>query len=166
MPFRLSKILLIAAIAFYYTLVVFNNVTDYASNYQFVEHVLRMDSTFPGNRAMWRAIRAPWVHVAFYDSIIFWEFATALVTWAGAVRLLRAAPQPAKMFDRAKGLAAAGLTAGLLMWLVAFLSVGGEWFLMWQSRTWNGQETAFHISAALGIVLTIVLLPDAELDAV
>jgi predicted small integral membrane protein DUF2165 len=57
---RLSKTLLVAASAFYYTLVVFNNLTDYNSNYQFVHHVLLMDSTFPGNRGMWRAIQPPW----------------------------------------------------------------------------------------------------------
>jgi predicted small integral membrane protein len=32
------------------------------------------------------------------------------------------------------------LTTGLLMWLVAFLDVGGEWFLMWQSKIWNGRK--------------------------
>jgi predicted small integral membrane protein len=34
------------------------------------------------------------------------------------------------------------LTLSLLMWLMAFLSVGAEWFLMWQSKDWNGQEAA------------------------
>ena len=62
---RWVKILLLAATAFYFTLVVFNNTTDFDSNYQFVRHVLMMDTTFPGNHGMWRAVRAPWVHLAF-----------------------------------------------------------------------------------------------------
>jgi predicted small integral membrane protein len=41
--------------------------------------------------------------------------------------------------------AIAGLTLGLLLWLVAFIAVGGEWFLMWQSAEWNGEEAAFRI---------------------
>jgi predicted small integral membrane protein len=48
------------------------------------------------------------------------------------------------------------------MWLVAFLSVGGEWFLMWQSQTWNGQEPAFRMFAVVGLVLLIVMQPEAE----
>ena len=48
------------------------------------------------------------------------------------------------------------LTLSMLMWLVAFLSVGGEWFLMWQSHTWNGQEAAFRMFAVVGLVLLIL----------
>jgi predicted small integral membrane protein len=48
----------------------------------------------------------------------------------------------------------------MLMWLVGFLSVGGEWFLMWQSRTWNGQDTAFRMFAVEGLVLLILMQPE------
>jgi len=40
------------AVALYYLVVAFNNLTDYNSNYQFVHHVLLMDSTFPGNHGL------------------------------------------------------------------------------------------------------------------
>jgi len=43
MTVRWTKLLLLAAIALYYTLVVFDNLTDFDSNYQFVRHVLSMD---------------------------------------------------------------------------------------------------------------------------
>ena len=82
MVIRASKCALLFAIGLFYLLVVFNNTTDYDSNYQFVHHVLMMDSTFPGNSGMWRAINPSWVHHAFYDSIIAWEAVTmALATW-------------------------------------------------------------------------------------
>ena len=58
--------------------------------------------------------------------------------------------------------AIAGLTVSLLQWLVAFLSVGAEWFLMWQSKTWNGQEAAFRNFAVIGIVLLLVAQPDGD----
>jgi predicted small integral membrane protein len=48
------------------------------------------------------------------------------------------------------------------MWLVAFLSVGAEWFLMWQSHTWNGQEAAFRNFVIVGMVLLVILQPDRE----
>jgi predicted small integral membrane protein len=65
-------------------------------------------------------------------------------------------------FNAATRAAIMALTLSLLMWLVAFLSVGGEWFLMWQSHTWNGQEEAFRMFAVVGLVLLIVLQPDTE----
>lgn len=55
-----------------------------------------------------------------------------------------------------------GLTLSLLMWLIAFLAVGGEWFLMWQSKNWNGQDAAFRMFAVIGIVLVILMQADTE----
>jgi len=161
MILRIAKILLVFAVAIYYSLVVFNNTTDYSSNYQFVSHVLMMDSTFPGNQGMWRALNSPAWHTAFYVSIIAWEMVTALLCWWGGLRLAGAARGTAPAFNRAKGVAIAALTLALLMWLVAFLSVGGEWFLMWQSKIWNGQE-APRMFAVIGIVLLFVAQPDTD----
>jgi predicted small integral membrane protein len=156
------KVLLLAGIALYCSLVVFNNLTDFDSNYQFVRHVLSMDSTFAGNRGMGRALLSPGVHLAFYLGIIAWEMVSAILLWWGVARLLRAMRLAADAFNSAKRLAVMGLALSMLMWLVAFLSVGGEWFLMWQSHTWNGQEAAFRMFAVAGIVLLILLQPDAE----
>jgi len=160
MAVRVCKVLLLAAMGFFFTLVVFNNTTDFDSNYQFVRHVLMMDSTFPGNRGMWRAIGAPWVHVVFYLGIIGWEIVNAVLCWWGAVRLLRALRGPAAAFSAAKTVGVVALTSGMLQWFVAFLCVGAEWFLMWQSKTWNGQEAAFRMFAVEGIVLVVLLLPE------
>ena len=159
MTLRVAKMLLVLAVAVYYTLVIFNNVTDYGSNYQYVRHVLEMDSTFPGNRGMWRAMRSPRVQTAFYLTIIAWEILTMILCWWGGVRL-GLAVRGGAAFVRAKRVAIAGLVAALLMWMVAFLSVGGEWFLMWQSKTWNGEETAFRMFAVIGIVLVFLSLPE------
>jgi predicted small integral membrane protein len=162
MMLRAAKTLLVFAVAIYYSFVVFNNVTDYDSNYQFVRHVLMMDSTFPGNHGMWRAINSSAVHTAFYVSIIAWEFATMALCWWGAARMLRAFNAHAAEFNRAKGVAVAALTLSALMWLLAFLGVGGEWFLMWQSKSWNGQDAAFRMFTVVGIVLLVVAQPEAE----
>jgi predicted small integral membrane protein len=160
MTLRAAKVLLVLGVAIFYTFVVFNNITDYDSNYQFVRHVLMMDSTFPGNHGMWRAINSPAMHTAFYVAIIAWEFVTMALCWWGGVRVARMFNAGAEDFQRAKGVAIAGLTLSLLMWLVAFLSVGGEWFLMWQSKNWNGQEAAFRMFTVVGIVLLVVALPE------
>ena len=159
---RAAKILLLAGVALFYTLVVFNNITDFDSNYQLVRHVLMMDTTFPGNNGMGRALPAPAFHFAFYLSIIAWEFITCILLWWGVVKLGHALRQPAAAFNAAKRIPILALTVSLLMWLVAFLAVGGEWFLMWQSHMWNGQEAAFRMFAVVGIVMLILLQPETE----
>lgn len=162
MTLRTIKTLLVFGVALFYTFVVFNNITDYDSNYQFVRHVLMMDSTFPGNRGMWRALNSPALHTAFYVSIISWETLTMLLSWWGGVRLARALRGSAPVFHRAKRVAIAALTLSLLMWLIAFLAVGGEWFLMWQSKNWNGQDAAFRMFTVIGIVLVLLIQPESE----
>jgi predicted small integral membrane protein len=159
---RTAKTLLVAGIALFYTLVVFNNLTDFDSNYQFVHHVLSMDSTFPGNHGMWRALPSPAMQLAFYVSIIAWEIVTMILLWWGVANLLRVLRRNVAAFQSAKRIPVMALTLSMLMWLVAFLSVGAEWFLMWQSHTWNGQEPAFRMFAVVGLVLLILLQPETD----
>lgn len=159
---RAAKLLLLAGIALFYTLVVFNNITDFDTNYQFVRHVLLMDTTFPGNHGMWRSLTAPWLHLTFYISIVAWEMVSTLLLWWGAVRLLCRLKSPAAAFNQAKRIPLIALTVSMLIWLVAFLTVGAEWFLMWQSPMWNGQEAAFRAFAVTGLVFLILLQPEVE----
>lgn len=165
MTIRLTKILLLAGLAFDYSLIVFNNLFDFDSNYQLVRHVLLMDTTFPGSRGMGRALHSPAVHLAFYLGIIAWEGCIALLSWWGAARMLRARSATIAQFNTARRIAIIALTASLLLWMVAFLAVGGEWFLMWQSATWNGQEAAFRNFAIAGIVLLFVAQPETEIQS-
>ncbi|HEX4005922.1 MAG TPA: DUF2165 domain-containing protein [Acidobacteriaceae bacterium] len=158
MTVRLAKTLLVAAVAFYMTLVVINNLVDYGSNYLFVHHVLEMDTTFPGNHGMGRALHVHWEELLFYDGIIMWETVTLVLCWAGAWRMARALRRSPEEFNEAKNTAVVGLALNLLLWLVAFLSVGGEWFLMWQSKTWDGREAAGRMFAVVGVVFLAVLL--------
>ena len=49
---RLAKIAMTAALAAFAFIVTYDNLIDYGSNYEFVKHVLSMDTTFPGNKLM------------------------------------------------------------------------------------------------------------------
>lgn len=160
MTTRIAKLLLIAAIAFFYTLVVFNNLTDFDSNYQFVRHVLIMDTTFPHNHGLWRAIQNPYVHRTFYIAIIVWEILTMLVLWVGSYLLARRVRGTSEEYELAKKIPLIGLISSMMMWLVAFLIVGAEWFLMWQSHEWNGQEAAFRMFTLTGICLLFLMQPE------
>ncbi len=55
------------------------------------------------------------------------------------------------------------LTLSLVMWLSAFLSVGNEWFLMWQSKEWSGSvPPCCMLPAIVGILLLYLVMPDVE----
>jgi predicted small integral membrane protein len=162
MTLRIAKLALVFSVAIFYSLVVLNNIMDYDSNYQFVRHVLMMDSTFPGNRGMWRALNSPVWHTVFYLLIIAWEAVTMILCWLGGFLMVGALRKPAAVFHQSKRVAISALTIGLLMWLVVFLSVGGEWFLMWQSKMWNGQDAAFRMFTVIGIILLLVVHPETE----
>jgi predicted small integral membrane protein len=79
-----------------------------------------------------------------------------LCWWAG-VRLLKSYRADREQFVAAQNITIIALTTSLLMWLVAFLDVGGEWFLMWQSQIWNGQEAAFRMFTIVGVVFLVVV---------
>ena len=162
MTTRVSKALLVIALGFYYTLVVLNNTDDYNTNLTFVRHVLAMDTTFPGNHGMWRAIHSPAGPWVFFVSVVCWETVTGLLLYAGGVVMLRNLRSTAVTFNAAKKVAIGALTLSMLMWLVAFVSVGSEYFLMWQSKEWNGQVAAQHMFAIAGILLLYVAMPDTE----
>src|SRR3979411_1427608 len=105
MALRVSKAVLVFAIALFYTILVLNNITDYGSNYQFVRHVLMMDSTFPGNHGMWRAVNSPVWHTGFYLSIITWETVTMILCWLGGFMMARALRKTPAAFHQAKRMA-------------------------------------------------------------
>jgi predicted small integral membrane protein len=160
MNLRHSQFSLVAACALYMALVVFNNLTDYDSNFQLVQHVLGMDTTFPGNSGLWRAINVPFVHHAFYASIILGEAIIAILLVQGSWRLWAARNSPLALWRSAKSRATAGLTLGMLLWFLAFITVGGEWFLMWQSSKWNGLGPALRMFTVMGLVLIYLSLPE------
>ncbi|MEM7369845.1 MAG: DUF2165 domain-containing protein [Bacteroidota bacterium] len=144
MSIRYSVMSLAAAIGLYMTLVVVNNLTDYGSNFAFVSHVLSMDDTFSANKGMWRAISQPLVHHIAYVLIILTESIIAILCLLGSWNLWKNRFASPKEFRRARKLAVYGLLLGFLLWFTGFVSIGGEWFLMWQSSHWNGTEVAMR----------------------
>ena len=162
MLIRLSKSVMVLALAFFATLVAFGNITDYATNFAFVHHVFLMDTTFPGNGIMYRAIEQEWVHHVGYIGIIALETLTAVLCWVGGFKLLQARSAAPKVFRAAKSWAIAGLTLGFLTWQVAFMSIGGEWFGMWMSKQWNGVPSAFRFFITfLAVLIYLTMDNDA-----
>ncbi|UXN04974.1 MULTISPECIES: DUF2165 family protein [unclassified Bartonella] len=164
MILRLSKALMVCAIAFFTSLVVFGNVTDYNTNFQFVHHVFMMDTIPPEASIHYRAINSNLIHNLGYIGIMSLEFLTALLCWIGGIKMLLSVKASAKAFKSSKTVAIAGLTIGFLVWQVAFMSVGGEWFGMWMSKQWNGVPDAFRFFITIIMVLLYIIQPDGELE--
>ena len=160
---RLAKVAVIAALPAFALIVAYNNIFDYNSNYQFVRHVLSMDTTFPDNALRPRAIDSETLWPAAHAVIIAAEASTGLLLPLGAVVLLGRLRASVKIFNHAKLWAVAGLTLGFCLWFFDFIVIGGEYFAMWQSKIWNGQGGAFRIATTMLAALIFVGLPDGEL---
>ena len=160
--FREIKALMAVGLASYPLLVAFGNITDYQSNFVFLQHVMSMDTTFPGNKLMYRAVTTPALQHLAYALIIAFQAATGLALAWGAIALWRARRGSAAEFAAAKLWTAIGGFLGFLVWFVGFLVIAGEWFAMWQSGQWNGQEPAFRFVASILLVMLFVLQPEEK----
>lgn len=158
---RFSKITLVAAAAFFATLVVINNITDYGSNFNYVHHVLSMDTTFPHNAGMWRSVASVVATHLAYCLIIVVETVIAALGWFATAKLI-GARRDAAAFSRAKGPAVTALTLGIVLWFAGFIVVGGEWFLSWQSPTWNGLNESARFSMIYLLILLYLVQPEGS----
>jgi predicted small integral membrane protein len=127
MSARLAKIAVAAAAGALLALVALDNLLDYGTNFEVVQHILSMDM-FPESPLKWRAVTSPALHQLCYAFIIAVECLSAAATLFGALALWRARAAAPAEFERRKAFAIAGLCAGLLLYLFGFMAVGGEWF--------------------------------------
>jgi predicted small integral membrane protein len=159
---RIAKALMVASLAAFAGIVTFDNIVDYDSNFEFVRHVLSMDTTFPDNALRGRALTAPPLWHLAYALIIAVEGLTALAFAAGAAALLGGLSGGAAALARGRRFVAIGATLAFLLWFTGFMLIGGEWFAMWQSRDWNGQQAAFRFYITVLLVLLFVNQPESE----
>jgi predicted small integral membrane protein len=160
---RIAKVVMVGSLATFAFIVAFDNLTDYVTNFAFVRHVLSMDTTFPENALLYRRITSPVLWNLAYWLIILGEGLTSLSLALAAIGLLRRLRSDGAEFDRAKRLVFTGSAIGFLVWFFGFMVVAGEWFAMWESRSWNGQEAAFRFYMTILAVLVFVNQSDGDL---
>lgn len=158
---RYAKTVTVASFALWASLVALGNLLDYPTNFEFVRHVLSMDTTFAQNRLMGRALLHPALHHVAYGIIIATELTVAILCWWGAIRMFRAR-RDSKAFPKATEIAAAGYLLAIILWFVGFMTIGGEWFAMWQSPTWNGLDPAFRTVTIATLFLLLLYVREAE----
>jgi predicted small integral membrane protein len=160
---RIAKVVMVGSLAIFAFVVTFDNITDYVTNFEFVRHVLSMDTTFPENSLLYRRITSPTLWNLAYWLIILGEGLTSLTLALAAFALMRRLRSNGAEFDRGKRFIFIGSTVGFLVWFFGFMVVAGEWFAMWESRSWNGQEAAFRFYMTILAVLIFVSQSDGDL---
>jgi predicted small integral membrane protein len=161
---RLVKTAMVASIALLALLVAIDNVIDYPANYEFVRHTLSMDTIFLDSVLRSRAITSPALWAAAYWLIIAVEALTGCVLAFATIRLLAALGASDALFNAAKRYVTIGVGLGFLLYFTGFMVVGGEWFSMWQSKAWNGQQSAFWFYATMLLVALFVNQPDGDVE--
>ena len=160
--FRWVKIITVGSLALMSFLIFIGNTTNYYANYYFVEHVMKMDTIFPNNELQYRSIHQPWIYHAGYVVIILLELVMAWFCILGSREMFVKRRESAAVFYEAKRRAVIGLGIGILIWFTGFEVVGGEWFAMWQSSTWNGLESANRIILFEMLVLILLFMREPE----
>lgn len=158
---RFSKIIMALSFGGFAAVVVFGNVTDYNSNFNFVTHVLSMDTTYPGNTIMYRAITTPWMHHAAYWGIIATELVIMALCLKGGYDMLKCINADAVAFHASKKIAIAGLLLGIVLWFFSFQTIAGEWFGMWMSQ-WNGLPDATRLCITLFAMLIFIAMKNDD----
>jgi predicted small integral membrane protein len=157
---RLAKTISVVAIGALALLIVIGNTTDYYSNYFFVEHVLKMDTTFPSSRLHYRSINNPFLFHAGYIFIILLQALMVFCCVKGSWQMFRNLKKDGAAFHASKNWAIAGIILGIIIWFIGFEVIGGEWFAMWQSATWNGLGAAERVLSFLVLVLILLHFKD------
>jgi predicted small integral membrane protein len=105
-----------------------------------------MGDVFSKEKTGWRSMNSEGMHHIMYLFIITWELTITILTIAGIFKMIQKLKSDAAKFNQSKKLLITGISLGVILWFGMFITVGGEWFLMWQSKNWNGQNTAFLLS--------------------
>ena len=164
-----AAMVLVGLNGLYLLIVAFGNVTDFGTNQAFVQHVLSMDTTNFGKPqgtdldpdVMWRAITSPRIQIVAYVALIAWEILAALVLLTAVVFWIR---ERGRGYRIARRLSSIGLLMLLLLFFGGFIVVGGEWFQMWTSTAWNGEDPAFRNSVLALLTLVVIHLPSRAWD--
>ncbi|WP_244232609.1 DUF2165 family protein [Methylacidiphilum caldifontis] len=159
---RLSKMIILLFFSFYFLLIALNNILDYQANFQFVQHILLMDSIDKVSPLHSRAWKSPNFHGFVYTLLIGWEAICGLVLFLGTAALFKNLFRSKEEFQQAKRWGSIGLFLGLCGWLFFFILGGGEWFQMWRSTSFNALPQAFRMAILILLFLSFFIQTEPE----
>ena len=164
----MAAAVVVAINGLYMLLVSIGNIFDYQTNFDFVNHVLRMDTTNFGQGegvgldpdVMGRAITNETLITIAYVGVIIWESIAALVLMYATFLWIKSSKS--KLYFAARKVSTIGLLMIVILFMGCFITIGGEWFQMWRSVEWNGLEPAFRNSVLAIFGLVLVHLPSPQ----
>lgn len=160
MVIRKAKIMMLFSISIFFFLVVLNNILDYENDFAYVQHVLSMDTTLKSPTLMHRSVHNTLIHHFIYWCIITWQAMAGILCFICTLKLAKYRSSSSIMFNNAKGIGIIGLICGFLLYSFAFITIGGELFVMWQSEIWNVLRSSHMFMSMLGIVLIFLVNKD------
>ncbi len=147
-----NKILLTMMIGLYFLIVGIDNILDYQTNFNFVVHVMKMDTINTGNVFKWRAVNSNILHHLSYWSIIATEILISVLSIFSVFIMIRQLIQKKQELNLAFSKIAVMLSIALFFF--GFITIGGEWWYMWQSPIWNGIGPASkYIPFFIGVLI-------------
>lgn len=150
---RLIKSLLAIGCALFMSIAAVDNIWIYEVNFEYVQHIMLMDTTFQNPQHMQRAIQNPQLHHLAYITMITCEGLAALMLWVGAWQMFRNLKADTHLFNQAKLWAVNGLSFAVFIYVFFFYAIGNEWFASWQSKVWNAKKAALPVITMLGCCL-------------
>jgi predicted small integral membrane protein len=114
--------------------------------------VSNMEDTFSKMKG-WRSVNNEVAQHVLYILIVAWELSIAVLLLLGSFKMINKFKATAPEFINAKKYTSFGLSLGVLLWFTVFIAIGGEWFLMWQSKSWNAQYTGFFLTCCFLLFL-------------
>ena len=162
MIIRLIKIALVLAIGLFGTIAAFTNITISEVTSGAVAAAVSMQDTFQHPNTMWRAIENPTIVGILFGLIVLGEAVGGVLCLWGGYRLWNVRSAPATVFNGAKTMALAGCAVVALLYLLGFLAILGEWFLMWQAQKLNVLPDALRAFVPAMLVLMYLSTPDSD----
>ncbi|WP_392567038.1 DUF2165 family protein [Utexia brackfieldae] len=150
------------AMAFFMSLVIFSNITDYETNFQFVYHMFQMDTINPNSPIKYRYVSSPSIQHGGFILVIILQAITCVLCWLGSFILLKNIKAPAPVFNKKKSIAITGLTLGFLVWQVGFMSIAGGWYGVWMSSKWDVIPDSFRFFVTIILVLIYLVMPEFD----
>jgi len=159
---RLAKAILSLITGINTGLIAYDNITDYQTGFNYVQHVLSMDTTYPDNAKMPRAITSTRIHHAAYIFINLVESVTAALCIKGGMDMLKHIDADAQTFHKAKCTSITGMFSGLLLWFLGFQVIAGEWFGMWMSKRWNAMPDVTRLTQFTSTMLIFISMKNDD----
>jgi hypothetical protein len=156
---RVVASLFVLMVALYYVVVAFDNITNpvnpNGSNWPFVKGVISGDGEPANTGFEWRFSNAAWFQAAVYVLVIAGESLAGITLLAAGIGGLRGSANCPR-WSRAQRLTYVGGLLGLAVFFMGFTTVGGNWYIMFLNRKWNGLDPAFQNSVMTAMMLVLV----------